>query len=107
MAYQLLKTAAERRTEYVVIEVGVGNIGGEKEEEEEPEPVEEKSAKGRKKKQKESEKKDNQPALLPEELVSILQRDVTFGPVAGEDEEEYEQVSFSPDVSGWLLTRDG
>ncbi|TFK22367.1 hypothetical protein FA15DRAFT_681687 [Coprinopsis marcescibilis] len=100
MAYQLLKTAAERRTEYLVIEVGVGNIGGEKEEEEqvEPELVEEKPTKGKKKKQKESEKKDDQPALLPAELVNILQRDVMFVPGTGEDEEEYEQ-----NVFGWML----
>ncbi|TFK17269.1 hypothetical protein FA15DRAFT_567907, partial [Coprinopsis marcescibilis] len=67
MAYQLLKTAAERIMEYLVIE-------------------------------EESDKKDDQPALLPVELVNILQRDVTFVPGTGEDEEEYEQ-----NVFGWML----
>jgi hypothetical protein len=105
MAYAMLKTAAEQRTEYLVIEVGVGNIGADPIPEEVVEAeaaaaaaAQAESSSKPKKKKKEAVKKDDRPQLLPIELIQILQRDVrlTLGGL-----EDVEEVVYG--VFGWML----
>ncbi|KAF5340217.1 hypothetical protein D9611_007972 [Ephemerocybe angulata] len=104
LSYGMLKQAAEKRTEWIVIEVGVGSMGdanGEAEGEavtvtpgedgeipslveapvEAPAPPVEKQKVGRRKdgrirrKKPKEVAKDEGPSLLPKELISIIQRD--------------------------------
>ncbi|KAJ2912917.1 hypothetical protein MD484_g7503, partial [Candolleomyces efflorescens] len=120
MSYAMLRKAAEKRTEWIVIEVGVGSMGnteGDAEleapstteeaespsvpapvvEEQPTEPVEEKKKEGRRKdgrrrKKKEKEEKDEGPSLLPKELLSIIERD-----------EEHDLFGW---MLGWMLVFD-
>jgi stearoyl-CoA desaturase (delta-9 desaturase) len=119
MSYAMLRKAAEKRTEWIVIEVGVGSLGnteGDAEletpatteetespsvpapvvEEQPTEPVEEKKEgrrkDGRRRKKKEKEEKDEGPSLLPKELLSIIERD-----------EEHDLFGW---MLGWMLVFD-
>lgn len=70
MAYQLLKVAAQKRTEHFVIEAGVDTEATVK-------------------------------ALLPIELLNVIQRDIHYSHTAEADEEAYNDQS--PNVFGYLL----